>query len=496
MWARRRLAVITLTACAVACGRKGPPLAPLHVIPVAPANMTVGRVGDEAQIRFDIPSTNVNGPGPVALDRIEVYAATVAAGAVRPANRELLTSKYRVATIAIKPPPVEGETPPESPPGDTRPSAGERTTFVEDLTTEKLQPVFTTLPPKPSAAATAGAAPTTQPAAATSPPGATPGTPPATTAATPPTQPAEPAAPGAAGVLPVTQPAVPAAPGAAGVAPVAQPPVSPAAPGASGVAPVEAALGDVLPGAPTALPEVPGTAPAAAAAAIAAVPALPNYPARLYAVRGVTKSGRPGPPSTRVELPLVEPPAAPPVPAATSTETAIVLTWSPQTSATPIAYNIYKVGSADPINPAPVAEAKYERGGVTFGTEECFTLRAVEKVSTVSLESTPSQPVCLTPRDTFPPAAPKGFSIVAGPGTMNLGWDANTEADLAGYVVLRGEAPGDTLQPLTPAPITATSFEDKTVKPGVRYVYAIVAVDKATPPNRSAASTRLEETAR
>jgi fibronectin type 3 domain-containing protein len=79
---------------------------------------------------------------------------------------------------------------------------------------------------------------------------------------------------------------------------------------------------------------------------------------------------------------------------------------------------------------------------------------------------------------------------------MNLGWDANTEADLAGYVVLRGEAPGDTLQPLTPAPIAATSYEDKTVKPGVRYVYVIVAVDKATPPNRSAPSTRLEETAR
>jgi hypothetical protein len=396
-----------------------------------------------------------------------------------------------VATIAIKPPPVEGETPPESPPGDTRPSAGERTTFVENLTAEKLQPVFTTLPPKQTAAAT-GTAPSTQPAAATTPPGA----PTATPAATPPTQPAEPSAPGAAGVPPVTQPTAPAAPGATGVAPVAQPPVSPAAPGAAGVAPVEAALSDVLPGTPTPLPEVPGTSPAAAAAAIAAVPALPNYPARLYAVRGVTKSGRPGPPSTRVELPLVEPPIAPPVPTATSTETAIVLTWSPPTSAAPIAYNVYKVGSADPINPAPVTEAKYERGGVTFGTEECFTLRAVEKVSTVNLESPPSQPVCLTPRDTFPPAAPKGFSIVAGPGTMNLGWDANTEADLAGYVVLRGEAPGDTLQPLTPAPISATSYEDKTVKPGVRYVYAIVAVDKATPPNLSAPSTRLEETAR
>jgi fibronectin type 3 domain-containing protein len=197
-----------------------------------------------------------------------------------------------------------------------------------------------------------------------------------------------------------------------------------------------------------------------------------------------------------VELPLLDPPAQPAAPAATATATSMVLTWTPATSNLPIAYNIYKAGSADPINGAPVAEGKYERAGVTFGTEECFTLRAVAKVGTISLESTPSAAACLTPRDTFPPAAPKGLSIVAGPGTMNLGWDANTEPDLDGYLILRGEVPGDTLQPLTPTPITATSYEDKTVKPGVRYAYAIVAIDKATPPNRSALSARVEETAR
>ncbi len=487
MSAARRLAVMAVAACAVACGRKGPPLAPLHLVPVAPANITVGRVGAEAQIRFNVPSTNVNGPGPVAVDRIEVFAATVAAGAVRPANRDLLTPKYRVTTIAIKPPPVEGEAPPETAPGDTRPSAGERTTFTEQLTEEKLKPVFTTLPKAP-----ASAGPTAP---------ALPGAPVAA--------PAAPAAPGAAGVEPVAAPTVPSAPGATGVAPVAAPTV-PAAPGAGGVAPVGApaapgATGAApvpeppLPGEALPIPTAPGSTSAPSAQVIAPVPPappLPGYPARLYVVRGVTKRGRPGPPSTRVELPLVEPPAAPSLPAATSTETSIVITWPAPASGTPIAYNIYKAGSADPINPAPMTDGKYERAGVTFGTEECFTLRAVQKVAAVSLESTPSEQVCLTPRDTFPPAAPKGLSIVAGSGTMNLGWDANTEPDLAGYVVLRGEAAGGTLQPLTPAPITATSYEDKTVTPGVRYAYVIVAVDKATPPNRSAPSARIEETAR
>jgi len=447
----RRFVIIAVAALAFACGRKGPPLAPLHLVPTAPANISVARVGSDAQLRFDVPGTNQNGPGTVAIDRIEVFAATVAAGAIRPPNRELLTPKYRIATIAIKPPPVEGEAPPEESASDTRPSPGQRTTFVETLTEKAMEPVFTTPAPKPAAPAGATATATPSPASAAS----------SNTAAPPGSIPPVPE-------LPPAIEAVPALPDAAGaLAPVPSLPQ-----------PAELTVA-ALPGEPT------------------SAPGAPAYPARLYTVRGVTKSGRPGPPSTRVELPLVDPPAQPPAPQAVATETAIVLTWpTPAPTSGAIAYNVYKGDAPDPINGAPVAEGKYERGGVTFGTEECFRLRAVQKLGAVTLESGPSAPVCLTPRDTFAPAAPKGLSIVAGTGTMNLGWDANTEADLAGYLVLRGEAPGDTLQPLTPAPIAATSYEDKSVKPGVRYVYSIVAIDKASPPNRSAPSARVEETAR
>jgi hypothetical protein len=61
---------------------------------------------------------------------------------------------------------------------------------------------------------------------------------------------------------------------------------------------------------------------------------------------------------------------------------------------------------------------------------------------------------------------------------------------------LRGEAPGDTLQPLTPEPVKETRYQDRAIQPGVLYVYAIVAVDRATPPNKSAPSNRAQETAR
>jgi len=100
----------------------------------------------------------------------------------------------------------------------------------------------------------------------------------------------------------------------------------------------------------------------------------------------------------------------------------------------------------------------------------------------------------VTPKDTFPPAAPKGLAAVASPGVINLIWDANHEADLAGYLILRGEAPGDTLQPLVKDPIKETRYADRTAQPNTRYVYVIVAVDKTG--NRSAPSNRVDEAAR
>jgi len=388
-----RLFCAAAFALAVACGQKGPPLPPLHLVPAAPGDASVSRQGSDARVRFTIPSTNLNGPGAVDIDRIEIFAATVGVGAAPPPNREFLQTKYRVGTVAIKPRPVEGETPPaNAPPAnappDTRPSAGEKTTFVEKLTPETLKPAFTT--PAPAAA------------------------------------------------------------------------------------PVPAAA------AATAKPQEPA----------------PKYAVRIYAIRGVTKSGRPGQPTARLQLALADPPIRPAAVKAAHSETAITVSWFGPASEIPVTFNIYKAGGSGAINTAAVSAQTFERPGLEFGTEECFVVRTVEKVGTQDVESDLSEPACVTPKDTFAPKAPQHLSAVAAPGVISLSWDANTEADLAGYLVLRAEAPGDTLQPLTPAPIAATNFEDKTARPGVRYAYAVVAVDKATPPNRSELSARVEETAR
>ena len=78
-------------------------------------------------------------------------------------------------------------------------------------------------------------------------------------------------------------------------------------------------------------------------------------------------------------------------------------------------------------------------------------------------------------------------------GAISLIWEPNTESDLRGYIVLRASAPGETLQPITSAPIAQTTLKDAVVA-GVRYVYAVRAVDEAG--NLSEPSERVEEAAR
>jgi predicted small lipoprotein YifL len=409
--ARKIVAVAALCAC-VACGKKGPPLAPLHLVPAAASEPVARRVADRVRLRFVLPKTNANGPGPVDLERVEIYAITIAPGAPPPPNRELLSKAYLVGQIPVRPAPVEGETPKE---GDTRPEPGTAVTFDEELDAAKLTPV-----PSKTPAGPAVAKPIPQPAAAHP------------SDLTIPTQ------------------------------------------------PLDVAM-------------LPGLTPPAAAA-----PPAPKYPSRIYTVRGVTRSGRFGAPSPRMEVPLIPVPSPPSAVSSRGTETGVMIEWKPPTEPPmPLSYNVYRTADPmQPVNTAPVAAAAFEYVGAAFGEEHCFRLRGISVAGIVLTEGPMSEETCVTPRDTFAPAAPKRVDAVPTPGQISLIWEANTEKDLAGYIVLRGEAPDGVLQPVTPAPIRDSHYTDTTVKPGVRYIYAVVAADTATPPNLSPQSPRVEETAR
>lgn len=238
---------------------------------------------------------------------------------------------------------------------------------------------------------------------------------------------------------------------------------------------------------------------------------------RMYVAMGVTSRDKKGPFSKPVAVPLVPPPAPASAPTIKYDEKAISLKWTPVGpgarieglsvdddvlpsrpigAARPdIAYNVYDASTkpvATKLTANPLTESKFSDPRIAWGEERCYTVRTVENVAGVAIEGDAPPPECVTLEDTFPPAPPANLLSAPGEGVIDLIWDANTEKDLEGYIVLRGTS-AEALEPITPAPIADASFRDQ-VQPGVRFAYAVRAVDKAG--NRSKLSRVVEESAR
>ena len=130
---RRRgayLAIALAAVGAVACGKKGPPLPPLRPVPGAVADLAADRLDDQITLRFTAPSANADGTTPVALDRIEIYALTLAAGDPAPTRAALLAPGNLLAAIPVRP--AGGGVSPSGS-GAGRPAPGERATYVDRL---------------------------------------------------------------------------------------------------------------------------------------------------------------------------------------------------------------------------------------------------------------------------------------------------------------------------------------------------------------------------
>jgi predicted small lipoprotein YifL len=253
---------------------------------------------------------------------------------------------------------------------------------------------------------------------------------------------------------------------------------------------------------------------------------------RFYVAIPVGAKGRPGPLGTVADLELAPRPA-PPAGLTVSYDAArITLSWAVPAEgdawiagrqaaarasgtvlipdAMPWRYNVYRTGppaepaapAASPIagtarplpaNPAPLTATRFTLP-VTFDVRTCITVRALFTGDGQPIEGHAAPEVCLTPVDTFPPAAPRQLAALPSGDAIDLIWEANDEPDLAGYHVLRGDAPDAQLRQLTTTPLTETRFRDTSVKQGVKYFYAVVAIDNRTPaPNVSAESNRVQE---
>jgi hypothetical protein len=286
-------------------------------------------------------------------------------------------------------------------------------------------------------------------------------------------------------------------------------------------------------------------------------PAQPLPLRRFYVAYAFSPRGTPGPTGTVAEFVLHPLPPPPAEVEAQYTQTGVSLTWEPSgglvgfllertlpdeppiddldapeptvpaapaapvvaTITGPTRYLVYKEVERDPLAPlapsapreadqlwnarppvqgsaAPLPTLAFADAPVLFERGRCYSVRSVRGLTELVIGEA-SPPVCFKPVDVFPPAAPQQLAAVASGGAISLIWEPNVEPDLGGYLVLRGDGSDATLQPLTATPILEARYRDATTEPGVRYVYAVIAVDNRVPvPNWSAESNRVEETAR
>ncbi|MBA2645457.1 MAG: hypothetical protein H0U81_01535, partial [Pyrinomonadaceae bacterium] len=209
-------------------------------------------------------------------------------------------------------------------------------------------------------------------------------------------------------------------------------------------------------------------------------------------------------PATRVSQPPV-------ITGVEAGETNVVIRWQPpatnvdnSTPANVIGYNIYRSGRAQnepaqtPLNSNVITGSEFSDQTFAFGEEYVYVVRTVSLGvgDTPQVESLNSNDVSVTPRDTFPPAAPTGISVVQGPNSVNLFFAANPERDVVGYNIYRSTdaaLPKEGWTKLNRALLDRTTFQDDAVQSGITYFYYLTAVDAAG--NVSSASEVVSETA-
>jgi hypothetical protein len=443
-----------------ACGKKGPPLAPIVRTPAPLSDFTARRSGDTVYLRFTVPASNTDNTTPADLSRIEVYAYT-----------------------AVKE--IEG-------------------LHVRDMTLVSEMPVRR--PPDPDEDRDAGGKP----------------------AATKKPKKEKPPEPGVdqGAIVTITDVLTP-----------------------------ESMTLTPLPGRlippPIAKTDEPSQGSRLELPAVG--PVFEARPRRFYLAYTVNHSGRRGNPAPRFAVAFDEPPPPPGTPRFELKEKTLEISWDPPARAAvavgqPVAdlllpvtsrgmllpvlpsYNIYAVSKSPdpgeaggvrppemplPLNDKPLTAPSFVDDKIEAGVERCYQVRTVNAAGTTAQMATPTPPpgaaraatpamsesapsvmACVTPADTVAPAAPTALAAVASAGAISLIWTGVDAPDLAGYLVLRGPTPDGPLTPLFETPIRETTYRDVNVTSGARYVYAVVAVDTAKPPNQSPLSNKTEETAR
>ncbi len=235
-----------------------------------------------------------------------------------------------------------------------------------------------------------------------------------------------------------------------------------------------------------------------------------GQPVRLrYAVRFVNATGQK---ATFSNFLIIEPTAktaeAPNNLTATLSETAVNLNWNePQknvdgtTPANILGYNIYRFSdnteNAKILNTSPQTAANFADKTFEFNKQYSYFVRTVSLgKNSEPVESSESETVTISPKDTFAPAAPTAITIAAAPNVLSIFFAVNLEKDLAGYRIYRStdeKLPKKDWTLLTTEILKTNTFQDKAIETGKTYFYYLVALDNAG--NSSEPSEIVSETA-
>jgi len=169
-------------------------------------------------------------------------------------------------------------------------------------------------------------------------------------------------------------------------------------------------------------------------------------------------------------------------------EHALALSWSApaqtmsgQPATNISAYRIYRSPTGKPGSfqlRGEVSGQEYRDAEFKFGRAYYYKVLAVSKQDGSVAESEESATVEITPRDVFPPAAPRGLTALYTTGVVDVIWTANSEPDLAGYSVYRREESGAAKQ-ISQDILRTPLFRDSSVAAGRKYFYRVTALDLA-----------------
>ena len=126
---------------------------------------------------------------------------------------------------------------------------------------------------------------------------------------------------------------------------------------------------------------------------------------------------------------------------------------------------------------AKVSEPEWLDRDMKFGTEYTYLVQRIVPAGDRVAQSELSEPAVVTPKDTFPPAAPQGLRAIAAAQSIELTWERSPEPDLAGYRIYRaiGDAAFEKLADISQLP----AYSDRAVESGKTYRYQISALDQS-----------------